>query len=171
MKALLGPLLLILTHANIAANDIDQAISGGNLPSIKIVTIKPSSPPYTAPATPLEGFDAKPLALSQVETGSFPCKHGDLLSVRNDATQEANQFVISVASLKKSYQMQRVQSVSGAVRLEDVYGGIVLLQLANKTMLLDLKRGNTLATDCQSATQRLFAEEMNNNPNRQSILD
>lgn len=67
--------------------------------------------------------------------------------------------------------MQRVQSVSGAVRLEDVYGGIVLLQLANKTMLLDLKRGNTLATDCQSATQRLFAEEMNNNPNRQSILD
>ena len=54
--------------------------------------------------------------------------------------------------------------VTGALRLEDVKGQTLLLQIANKSMLMDQKRGQRLADECMSPEQNLVAEAIKKNP-------
>ena len=47
---------------------------------------------------------------------------------------------------------------TGAVRLEDKKAGVVWLQIANKSMLMNAKVGQRMVDACQHAEQRAFAE-------------
>ncbi len=54
---------------------------------------------------------------------------------------------------KAHYKAKRVPTDSGAIRLEDKSHGIVWLQMANKSMLLNEKAGKRLATNCRNDLQ------------------
>ena len=55
-------------------------------------------------------------------------------------------------------------TTTGAVRLEDKSAGMVWLQLANKSMLMDQNKSRRLADECANAEQVAFAENMKTNP-------
>ncbi|MEO8155810.1 MAG: hypothetical protein ABI605_22325 [Rhizobacter sp.] len=55
---------------------------------------------------------------------------------------------------KTTYTMKPVLSSTGALRLEDVKGVGLLIQIANKSMLMDAKAGKRLVDDCVHEKQR-----------------
>jgi hypothetical protein len=55
--------------------------------------------------------------------------------------------------------MKPVLSSTGAIRLEDVHGQTLMVQIASKSMLLDVKAGKRLVDECICPKQReLIAE-------------
>jgi hypothetical protein len=62
------------------------------------------------------------------------------------------------------YRMRPVTTSTGAIRLEDEKAGAVWLQLANKSMLMDQKKGRRLADECAHPDQVAVAKEMKINP-------
>jgi dihydropteroate synthase len=50
--------------------------------------------------------------------------------------------------------MKPVQSSTGAIRLEDVTGETLLVQISNKSMLLNVKTGHRVVDDCVGSKQR-----------------
>jgi len=59
---------------------------------------------------------------------------------------------------KTIYTMKPVLSSTGALRLEDVKGVGLLIQIANKSMLMDTKAGKRLVDDCVHEKQRAFRD-------------
>ena len=55
---------------------------------------------------------------------------------------------INVAWKKQVITMKPVLSSTGALRLEDVTGRTLMIQIANKSMLLDTKIGQRLLDEC-----------------------
>lgn len=65
---------------------------------------------------------------------------------------------VDVKFQKKVYTMKPVLSSTGALRLEDVKGVTLLLQIANKSMLMDTKAGKRMVDACMHEKQRASAE-------------
>ncbi len=103
----------------------------------------------------------------QVYVGEIPCELGAHVNVVADATTPGY-FQIDGKGFR--YRMAPVATTTGAVRLEDKDGGAVWLQIANKSMLMDQKRGQRLADDCKSPAQTVVAEGLKKAPAR-SLLD
>jgi len=58
-----------------------------------------------------------------------------------------------------SWLMKPVLSSTGAVRLEDVHGQTLMVQIAAKSMLLDVKAGKRLVDECICPKQRELVAE------------
>ncbi|NMM77434.1 hypothetical protein, partial [Acidovorax sp. SRB_24] len=102
------------------------------------------------------------LAIAErVHVGHIPCELG--ASVQIDADPQApGHFHVGGKGFK--YHMVPVATTTGTVRLEDAKGGAVWLQIANKSMLMDQKRGQRLADECMSPAQVVVAEAIKKNP-------
>lgn len=61
---------------------------------------------------------------------------------------------VDVKFKDKTYTMKPLMSATGALRLEDVTGRTLLIQIANKSMLMDVKAGQRLVDDCVHEKQR-----------------
>ena len=108
------------------------------------------------------------LAIAQrVQVGRLPCELGQLVELLADP--QANGYFRLVIG-KLSYRVSPQETTTGAIRLEDKIAGIVWLQLANKSMLMDQKQGRRLADECKSPEQVRIAQEMLVNP-PPSVLD
>lgn len=92
-----------------------------------------------------------------VEEGTFACEEGGPITMTAD-TDSTGHFML--AHKGNHYRVSPRVSLTGAVRLENSAGSIVLLQLANKSMLLAPKQGSRLADGCMSETQKLVAAEL-----------
>jgi len=57
-----------------------------------------------------------------------------------------------------TYLMKPVLSSTGAVRLEDVKGTTLMVQIASKSMLLNVKTGTRLVDECVCPKQRELIE-------------
>ena len=104
---------------------------------------------------------------NRVYVGEIPCELGARVNVTADAAAPGH-FQIDGKGFR--YRMTPVATSTGAVRLEDREGGAVWLQIANKSMLMDQKRGQRLADDCMSPAQVAVAENLKKAPAR-SLLD
>ena len=129
-----------------------------------------ATPDRTAAAAPLEQAVAPSLMPSlppelliaqQIHQGNLPCELGAIVSVEADARQPG---FFHVHGKGFRYRMFPVQTTTGALRLEDKKAGAVWLQLANKSMLMDQKRGRRLADECAHPDQLAYAETMKTNP-------
>ena len=60
--------------------------------------------------------------------------------------------------------MKMMPTTTGVIRLEDAKAGAVWLQLANKSMLMDQKKGRRLADECAHPDQLAFAQDMIDHP-------
>lgn len=114
------------------------------------------------PVDKAEALSDEQLALvPRVAIGVLPCELSQAVSVQAHP-QHAGHFV--VMSGKQRFAMVPVATSSGAIRLEDAGRGAVWLQLSNKSMLMDEKRGRRLADACMSPEQHAIALAMEKDP-------
>jgi hypothetical protein len=103
----------------------------------------------------------------KVQVGTLPCELGQTVVLTADAS-ELGFFTLQIG--KQRFRLSPELTTTGAVRLEDKAAGIVWLQLANKSMLMNQKLGRRIADECKSAIQLKVAEEMRLRP-PVSVLD
>ena len=97
----------------------------------------------------------------RVHVGKMPCELGASVLVSHDAAAPGY-FQLQGKGFR--YRMKAVSTTTGAIRLEDAKAGAVWLQLANKSMLMDQKKGRRMADECAHPDQVAFAQEMIKNP-------
>ena len=97
----------------------------------------------------------------QIHQGLMPCEMG--LSVRVAADAAAPGY-FHVQGKGFRYRMYPVHTNTGALRLEDKKAGAVWLQLANKSMLMDQKKGRRMADECAHPEQVAYGQDMKTNP-------
>jgi len=102
-----------------------------------------------------------------VHVGQIACELGATVSLVADPDAPGH-FHVSGKGFK--YHMAPVATSTGAVRLEDPKAGAVWLQIANKSMLMDQKKGQRLADECMSPEQVLVAQAIKTTP-PPSLLD
>ena len=112
--------------------------------------------------TPVESLSTRltdaELAIAQrVHTGRIQCELGADITVTAD---EKNPGFFIVSAGKQRYYMHPVESRTGAIRLEDGRAEAMMLQLGNKSMVLNQKLGQRVADDCQTAEQKQFAAQL-----------
>ena len=109
-----------------------------------------------------ELVSAESLSIAQrVHVGRMPCELGATVHLAHDPAAPGH---FNVNGKGFHYHMKAVTTTTGAIRLEDAKAGAVWLQLANKSMLMDQKKGRRLADECAHPDQLAFAQEMLKNP-------
>ncbi len=83
--------------------------------------------------------------------GRYDCDFGQTVEVTTDAKRPG---YVGVQLGKQSWVMKPVLSSTGALRIEDVKARMLLLQIANKSMLMDVIAGRRLVDECVHETQR-----------------
>lgn len=114
----------------------------------------PKVPQIVLPAAPGEQLAAAALTYF----GDYACEFNQKLQV---ALTPGSDGYVDVQFGKQRYTMKPVLSQTGALRLEDVRGRMLLLQIAMKSMLMDVQSGHRLVDDCmhekQSENRRTMA--------------
>jgi hypothetical protein len=128
----------------------------------------PSAAAPAAAAAVAPSLSPEQVSIAQiVQTGRINCELGQSVTITPDArTQGA--FDLSFAG--RTYDVVPVPSKTGAIRLENARSGIVYMQLANKSMLLNEREGRRMADDCISTSQQAVAAQMKAQ-NTPSVLD
>jgi hypothetical protein len=120
---------------------------------------KTQSKPSRAAPAPKKNPPPPPATQEQLDAaerthfGDYQCEFNQKIHV--SLSPEAAGY-IEVKHLKKVFVMKPVMSSTGALRLEDVRGQTLLLQVANKSMLMDVKAGRRIVDSCVHATQDEF---------------
>ncbi|HEY8707736.1 MAG TPA: hypothetical protein VIM34_07035 [Burkholderiaceae bacterium] len=94
-------------------------------------------------------------AATQVYYGAYACEFNETLSVIASPKYPA---YVELKHGRADYLMKPVVSSTGAIRLEDVRGEALMVQIANKSMLLNVKTAHRIVDDCVSAKQRELIE-------------
>lgn len=103
-----------------------------------------------------------------VYTGNIHCELGANMTVTEDVN---NPGFFNIVSGKDRFYMHPVESRTGAVRLEDPRAGAVWLQLGNKSMLMNQRKGERIADNCQTAQQSEVANSMLREPKGKGLFD
>lgn len=118
----------------------------------KAAAAKPARAPVkkAQPAPPPEPVladadEAQLAAAERAHLGNYACEFKE--SVHIDRHPKTAGY-INVAWKKQLITMKPVLSSTGALRLEDVTGRTLMIQIANKSMLLDTKIGQRLLDEC-----------------------
>ncbi len=153
---------LVVAGLVVAASGAAYAQNAGTGPTVakapaatQRVAVQPAARPAPARAAPLVLPDATPdqLAASQMaHYGEYLCEFDQKLSV---SVHKAVGGYIDVAFKGRSYVMKPVLSSTGALRLEDVTGRTLMIQIASKSMLMDTKAGQRLVDECVHPDQQL----------------
>jgi hypothetical protein len=99
-----------------------------------------------------EAVSANQLAIAQrVHTGKADCEFSQSVSV-DPVPNQPGHFKVGYKSA--SYTMVPEETTTGAVRLQDKRAGVMWLQIANKSMLMNSKIGQRMVDSCVHAEQR-----------------
>lgn len=90
-------------------------------------------------------------AAAMTHFGKYDCEFNQTLEV--DINRKVDGYV-EVMFNKQQWTMKPVLSTTGALRLEDVTGRMLLLQISNKSMLMDAFAGRRVVDDCVHEKQR-----------------
>ncbi len=90
-------------------------------------------------------------AAGMVHYGAYQCEFTQTVSVALNAKTPG---YVDVSLKKDTWTMKPVLSSTGALRLEDVKGRMLMLQIANKSMLMDVQVGRRLVDDCVHEKQQ-----------------
>jgi hypothetical protein len=106
--------------------------------------------PMLAAATP-EQVDAA----ARVYYGAYQCEFKETIDISESSKYPS---YVELKHGKNEYLMKPVFSSTGAVRLEDVHGETLMVQIASKSMLLNVKTAHRIVDDCVSPKQREIVE-------------
>ena len=147
---LIAPLLLC---AALAAQAQTPPQKAPQKPPQKAVRRAPPPPAVVLPPATPDQLVAAALA----HLGGYACELGQSLRLSQNLRHEG---YVELLIGKQVHTLKPVLSSTGALRLEDVRGRLLLLQIAMKSMLLDVQSGRRLADECvhaQQAENRLTA--------------
>jgi hypothetical protein len=113
-------------------------------PAPKAAAAKKTPPPPPEPVL-VDADEAQLAAAERAYLGDYGCEFKE--TVRIDKHPKTPGY-INVAWKKQVITMKPVLSSTGALRLEDVTGRTLMIQIANKSMLLDTKIGQRLLDEC-----------------------
>ncbi|MEO7853767.1 MAG: hypothetical protein ABIR94_16175 [Rubrivivax sp.] len=103
-------------------------------------------------ATPPPAADEEQLVAAALTLfGQYDCEYDQKLMVSRNPS--ANGYV-DVSHGKRIFTMKPVRSPTGAVRLEEVSGSMLMVQIPSKSMLMDTKLGKRVVDACKSDEQR-----------------
>ena len=117
---------------------------------------KAAKPTKVAKAAPAEAEPgpATPEQLAAAERvyyGTYECEMGKTAQV---TTLPKFPGYAEVKSGTSTWLMKPVASSTGAIRLEDLKGRFLVIQIANKSMLFDSKSGQRVLDGCMNAEQK-----------------
>lgn len=134
------------------------------VPALAADHAKPAAKP-AAKATQIKiGFavpDASPDQVKASELvfyGAYDCEFQQSVNVVQSSKYPA---YVDVKFGHGTWLMKPVLSSTGAIRLEDVHGQTLMVQIASKSMLLDVKAGKRLVDECICPKQRELIAEAN----------
>jgi hypothetical protein len=102
--------------------------------------------------------DAQPdqvKAAEMVYYGKYDCEFNQTVDIAQSVKHSA---YVEVKEGKGQWLMKPVLSSTGAIRLEDVKGETLMVQIASKSMLLNVKTAHRIVDDCVSPKQRELME-------------
>jgi len=121
---------------------------------------KPASKAKAAPAPAVFTVpDAQPDQVKAAELvfyGPYECEFQQTVSITQSPKYSA---YVDVKHGAKAWLMKPVLSSTGAIRLEDVRGETLMVQIASKSMLLNVKSAQRIVDDCVSPKQREMIAE------------
>lgn len=89
--------------------------------------------------------------VSTSTASDYQCAQGHKITVYRNATDNQN---VAMRWNKRLLAMKRVETESGAERLENEKQGLVFIGIPEKAMLLDTKKGQQLANECKVPGQQ-----------------
>ena len=117
----------------------------------KAVAPKPAE--FIIPPANAEQIDAA----GRVFYGVYECEFKQTIQIL--ASLKYPSYVdVNVRLSKADYLMKPVLSSTGAIRLEDVRGEMLMVQISSKSMLLNVKAGRREADECITPRQRELVE-------------
>jgi hypothetical protein len=111
-----------------------------------------------APVSEVPVPDAGPdqvKAAEMVYYGKYDCEFNQNINILQSVKYSG---YVDVKDGKSGWLMKPVLSTTGAIRLEDVRGETLMVQIASKSMLLNVKTGHRIVDDCISPKQREMIE-------------
>lgn len=113
--------------------------------------VAPKAAEFIIPAASAEQVDAA----ERVYYGVYDCEFNQSIQIVASAKHPS---YVDIKHGKADYLMKPVLSSTGAIRLEDVRGETLMVQIAAKSMLLNVKTARRLVDDCISPKQRELNE-------------
>ncbi len=155
-----GTAVAALTFGGAALAQPAAGTSSAKPAATKAAPAKPAAKKQAAkapagPAPLAEANDEQLLAAKQAYLGQYECEFKQTVTISPNLKHAG---YIDVAYLKNVFTMKPVLSSTGALRLEDVTGRALMVQIANKSMLLDVRAGQRLVDDCVHPEQRAAIE-------------
>ena len=144
---------LIVCSLGAASASAADAPAKPGAKALEKVKNKLSPPPaFTVP-------DAQPDQVKAAELvfyGPYDCEFQQTVNITQ--SQKYSGYV-DVKHGAKAWLMKPVLSSTGAIRLEDVRGETLMVQIASKSMLLNVKSAQRIVDDCVSPKQREMIAE------------
>ena len=155
----LTALTLALAATGVAAQTAAPAAKAKPVPA-KTAAAKPAAKPAAKkgppPPPPLPAAAGEQMAAaSMAHYGTYNCEFSQTVEVGLNASNEG---YLDVKFGKQAWIMKPVLSSTGALRLEDVKGRILMLQNANKSMLMDTQAGRRMVDECLHEKQADFVK-------------
>jgi hypothetical protein len=103
--------------------------------------------------------DAQPEQVKAAELvfyGPYECEFQQTVQITQSPKHSA---YVDVKHGAKGWLMKPVLSSTGAIRLEDVRGETLMVQIASKSMLLNVKTAQRIVDDCVTPKQRELVAE------------
>ena len=146
----LAPVAAVLVAALVSLPSVAADAPAKAKPAAK--KSAPAAPVFTVPDATPEQVKAAEL----VYYGVYDCEFQQTVNITQSPKHAA---YVDVRHGKGDWLMKPVLSSTGAVRLEDVRGETLMVQIASKSMLLNVKTAHRIVDDCVSPKQReLLAE-------------
>lgn len=132
------------------------------------VAAKPKAPVVVpAEVMPEPATPEQISASERVYYGEYDC---DFQQTVHIAASERHPSYVELRYAKNRYLMKPVLSSTGAIRLEDVKGQTLMIQIASKSMLMNVKTGTRLVDACVSQVQRVAIESAKASPPPENAL-
>lgn len=122
-------------------------------PRTKAPAAKPVPPPPLLPPL-LDATEDQLAATERAYLGQYDCEFKQTIHI----ALHPKPGYVNVSWQKEVITMKPVLSSTGALRLEDVTGRTLMIQIANKSMLMDTKLGRRLVDECLHPSQRAAIE-------------
>ena len=123
--------------------------------SAKAAKAKPAAKPTPAEVVLPEANEDQLYAASRAYMGQYDCEFKQTINITKHPKTEG---YLDVAWQKQVFTMKPVLSSTGALRLEDVTGRTLMIQIANKSMLMDTRVGQRLVDECINPEQRTLID-------------
>ena len=108
-----------------------------------------------APSGPAPASAEQIEAAQSVYYGTYQCEFNQTLKISESIKHPS---YVELQHSRTDYLMKPVLSSTGAIRLEDVSGQTLMIQIASKSMLLNVRTAQRIVDDCVSPSQRDVAD-------------